>query len=237
MKFVIHKADTRGHANFGWLDSHHTFSFGRYYDPDRIQFGVLRVLNDDIVIGGAGFGTHPHDNMEIISIPLQGAIEHQDSMGTKGVIQTGDVQIMSAGTGISHSEYNHSSTEELNFLQIWILPKEKNIQPRYEQKSYQLENTPNQWIPLVAPDHKEAVWINQDAYFFLAKIDEDHKLPYQIKKKGNGVYLLVIDGNITAGNQELSKRDGIGIYEVNEVEVNALDDAKVLLIEVPMEGR
>ncbi len=230
----MHKSHTRGHVNYGWLDSHHSFSFGRYYDPDREQFGKLRVLNDDIVVGGAGFGTHPHNNMEIVSIPLQGAIEHQDSMGTRGVIQTGDVQIMSAGSGITHSEYNQSATEAVNFLQIWVLPRQKNIKPRYAQKSYDLGQSLNQWNTVVAPDHPDALRINQDAYFQLATLEKGKTLSYELKNFQHGVYLFVIEGRIKVGDITLDKRDGAGFYDLQHLTVESEEKTYLLLIEVPM---
>src|SRR6476646_4488477 len=165
MKTVLHEANNRGKANFGWLDSKHSFSFGHWYDPEKINFGALRVLNDDIVLGGEGFGAHPHDNMEIVSIPLYGALKHKDSTGRNEIIKQFDVQIMSAGSGITHSEFNASETEAVNFLQIWIMPKKRNIEPRYEQKTFSPANRSNRFQTVVAPDDKDAVWINQDAWF------------------------------------------------------------------------
>ncbi len=232
---VIHKADTRGLANHGWLRSRHTFSFAQYFDQNRIHFGALRVLNDDIVQGGTGFGKHPHDNMEIISIPLKGALEHQDSTGSKKVIQTGEVQIMSAGSGLYHSEYNHSKSEEVNFLQIWVFPKEKNIQPRYEQKKYDFESKRNELITVVAPDNKDALWINQDAWFSLGNISKEKTLDYSIKKKGNGVYIFLIEGSATANDISLEKRDGLGLTNVEKVTFEFKDNSTVLIMDVPME--
>lgn len=230
----MHKADSRGHSNFGWLDSHHSFSFGRYYHPERISFGKLRVLNDDMVAGGAGFGTHPHDNMEIVSIPLQGAIEHRDSTGTRGVIHTGDVQIMSAGSGITHSEYNHSGTDTLNFLQLWVIPEKMNIQPRYDQKTYQIGERPNQWHTVVAPDVEGALWINQDSYFSLLQTDKATELEYHLRKAGNGVYFFVIEGGFHSAGSHLSRRDALGIYETEAVSLEVAPDSYLLAVEVPM---
>ena len=234
MKSTIHNADKRGHVSFGWLDSHHSFSFGNYYEPKKIHFGMLRVLNDDVITGGSGFGTHPHDNMEIISIPLKGAIEHKDSTGTQAVINENDVQIMSAGTGIRHSEYNHNKDKEANFLQIWIIPKKSNIQPKYDQKTFNPQERINKLQTVAAPDNENAVWINQDAWLSLGNLKSDFSTVYSIKKAGNGVYAFVIDGNVTINDQSLFKRDAIGIWDADELKVTAVTDAQILLIEVPM---
>lgn len=234
MKSVLHSADRRGHVSFGWLDSHHSFSFGNYYDPERIQFGMLRVLNDDVILGGSGFGMHPHENMEIVSIPLAGALEHKDSTGTQAVIRENDVQIMSAGTGIKHSENNYSKNEAAQFLQIWVIPKKKNIQPRYDQKTFLPKNRINNIQTIVAPDDDSAVWINQDAWFSLANIKGGFSTNYDIKKAGNGVYIFVINGSVAIQNMALYKRDAVGIWDVDQVEITAETDAEILLIEVPM---
>jgi redox-sensitive bicupin YhaK (pirin superfamily) len=235
MKTVLHKANTRGHANHGWLNSFHTFSFAGYYDPTRVNFGALRVLNDDIVAGGAGFGQHPHDNMEIISIPLRGALEHGDNTGGHGVIKSGEVQIMSAGSGIAHSEKNASKTDDVNFLQVWVFPKERNIQPRYDQKLFLESDRMNKFQAVVSPEKNNgALWINQDAWFSLGKFSEGEKTTYAINKKGNGVYAFVIDGDVTINDQKLNKRDGLGIWETDTLTIVADKNAEVLLIEVPM---
>jgi len=234
MKTILHQSNSRGHSNFGWLDSYHSFSFGRYYDPQRMGFGLLRVLNDDHVTGGAGFGTHPHDNMEIVSIPLWGNMAHKDSTGTNGVIKTGDVQIMSAGSGITHSEFNLSKDEDLKFLQIWVMPKERNIKPRYAQQSYDLNHNLNQWQTVVAPDKEQALWINQDAYFTMIKTDRVLQTSYQLKQAANGVYLFVIEGTLKVKEHQLNQRDALGIYEAEEVEMEISRDAYILAIEVPM---
>ena len=231
MKKIVHRADTRGAANFGWLDSKHTFSFGRYFHPERVQFGALRVLNDDIVQPSKGFGTHPHDNMEIVSIPLFGTLAHKDSTGNEKTIETGEVQIMSAGKGLTHSEYNFSDNELVNFLQIWVLPKELNIEPRYDQKHFELGE--NQLINVVAPDNENALWINQDAWFSLGTF-QDGDFTYQMHDSGNGVYLFVIDGAIQAGGETLNKRDAIGISDVSSVDLRFTEQTKFLAIEVPM---
>jgi redox-sensitive bicupin YhaK (pirin superfamily) len=218
------------------LDSYHTFSFADYQNPERMQFGALRVLNDDSVIGGEGFGTHPHNNMEIISIPLQGDLEHKDSMGNGGVIHFGEVQVMSAGTGITHSEFNANSDKTVNFFQIWVFPNEKNVTPRYDQQRFDFLNTKNQWMQIVSPNpDDDGLWIHQDAWFNIGTFDKDYSLVYEIKKKGNGLYVIVIEGDIEVETQRLSKRDGLGIRDVNSVEFTALsNNARVLLMEVPM---
>lgn len=237
MKTVLHKAETRGHANHGWLNSHHTFSFAHYYNPARMNFGVLRVLNDDVVAGGMGFGKHPHDNMEIISIPLSGDLEHQDSMGNKAVIKQNDIQIMSAGTGIFHSEYNKNKDTEVNFLQIWVFPKVENIKPRYDQITFDPANRVNRLQQVVTAKQEDAeggVWINQDAWFHLGNLKKDYETEYSIKQKGNGVYAFVIEGNVSINGQVLNKRDGFGIWETDTLTIKADSDAEILLMDVPM---
>jgi redox-sensitive bicupin YhaK (pirin superfamily) len=235
MNTVLHKANTRGNANHGWLNSHHTFSFANYYDPARVHFGVLRVLNDDIVAGGKGFGKHPHDNMEIISIPLQGDLEHKDSMGNVAVIRQNDVQIMSAGTGIYHSEYNKDVKRSVNFLQIWIFPKETNIEPRYDQRTFKPEDRVNKFQNIVSADkNAEGVWINQDAWFHLGNLKKGFQQDYELKQKGNGVYAFVLEGDITINGQKLNKRDGLGVWDIDKISVTADSDAEVLLMDVPM---
>lgn len=235
MKTIVHSSESRGTANHGWLKSRHTFSFAGYHNPERVHFGALRVLNDDQVAGGQGFGTHPHDNMEIVSIPLQGDLAHQDSTGRSEVIREGDVQIMSAGTGIRHSEFNHNKDEEVHFLQIWVFPKERNITPRYEQKSYSPEDRVNKFQTVVSPEGGDAIWINQDAFFSLANLDAGVKLNYEVKKPGNGVYLFVLNGELTAAGENLDTRDAVAITEAESFEIKAKSYAEVLVIEVPME--
>ncbi|MBL3658079.1 pirin family protein [Fulvivirga sediminis] len=238
MKKIIHRANTRGHANHGWLDTHHTFSFASYYDPSRMNFGMLRVLNDDVVSGGAGFGKHPHDNMEIISIPLSGSLKHEDSMGNSGVIETNEVQIMSAGTGIVHSEFNPNENEKVNFLQIWVFPKQHNIEPRYGQKAFNPEDRLNKIQTVVSPEQGgDALWINQDAYFSLANMEEGLELTYDLKSPQHGVYIFNLSGEVAVGDEVLAKRDGMGIYEVDQFTLQAKEKSDVILIEVPMTSR
>lgn len=239
MEKIIHKADTRGIGNHGWLISHHTFSFGSYYNPERMQFGLLRVLNDDEVIGGAGFGTHPHDNMEIVSIPLSGSLEHQDTMGHSSVIYTNDVQIMSAGRGLKHSEYNHSRTEKVNFLQIWVYPKEKDIRPRYGQKTFDPKERVNKIQTVVSPDRSsvDTLWINQDAYFSLGAFDAGFESHYQMRYEEHGLYVFVIKGAVEIADEQLQKRDGIGMWDASEVAFSALEPSELLFIEIPMMSR
>lgn len=234
MTLVRHNANTRGTANLGWLLSKHTFSFGRYYHPERIHFGALRVLNDDIVEPGMGFGTHPHDNMEIVSIPLEGDLEHKDSTGNTEVIRKGDVQIMSAGYGLTHSEYNHSKNKAVNFLQIWVLPKKQDIEPRYQQITFDPENRKNRLQTVVAPDDDSALWINQDAWFTLSDLDAGKSLEYIPHQSGNGTYAFVIDGEVTINGEKLGKRDAVGFPDAEQLNIRADQNAQLLLIEVPM---
>ena len=235
MQTKVQRSSERGHANFGWLDSHHSFSFGHWYDPGKVHFGALRVLNDDVVKGGEGFGTHPHDNMEIISIPLRGALAHKDSTGTDGIIKTGDVQIMSAGTGIRHSEFNASKTEDVNFFQVWILPKEKNIKPRYEQKTFNASGRKDKWQIVVSPDEKDGgVLINQDAVFSLYHAEQDTSVAYKNRFTGNGVYLFVIEGELEMGGNTLHTRDALEISGTDEFELNIRPGTNLLAIEVPL---
>ncbi|MEP7167997.1 MAG: pirin family protein [Bacteroidota bacterium] len=235
MKTVIHKSDSRGHADHGWLNTYHSFSFANYHNSDKVHFGMLRVLNDDYVAEGMGFGTHPHDNMEIVTIVTSGALEHRDSMGNTAVIKPNEVQIMSAGTGITHSEYNHSKTEPVKLFQIWVFPKERNIKPRYDQKLFSAEEKKNKLLTVVSPSKENsAVWINQDAWFSLGSLEKNKSIEYNLHKKGNGVYVFVIEGEITAGEIDLGKRDGVGISDADKFNVTAKTNADVLLIEIPM---
>jgi redox-sensitive bicupin YhaK (pirin superfamily) len=235
MKTTLHKSDSRGHANHGWLDTNHTFSFANYYNEERMHFGALRVLNDDFVEGGMGFGKHPHDNMEIISIPLSGDLEHKDSMGNTTVIKQNDVQIMSAGTGVQHSEYNKDKGEKVNFLQLWIFPKVRDIAPRYDQKTFDPAERINKLQQIVSPVETDSgVTINQDAWLHLGNFENGFSTNYTIKNKGNGVYVFVLSGDVTINDQKLNKRDGFGIWEVDEFLISANPNAEILLIEVPM---
>jgi redox-sensitive bicupin YhaK (pirin superfamily) len=233
---ILHKADTRGDANHGWLHSKHTFSFANYYDPERIHFGALRVLNDDRVEAGMGFGTHPHDNMEIISIPLEGDLEHKDSMGNVAVIKHGDVQVMSAGTGITHSEYNKNKDRLVKFLQIWVFPNKRNVKPRYDQITLNNNDRHNTLQQILSPDPDDAgVWVHQDAWFHLGRFERGVSARYTLKKQGNGVYAFVIAGNVTIDGNSLNERDGLGIWETEWISITAdSEGAEVLLMEVPM---
>ena len=232
---ILHKANTRGHANHGWLNSYHSFSFANYHNPQRMHFGVLRVLNDDTVDAAQGFGKHPHDNMEIISIPLEGDLEHQDSMGNTTVISHGDVQVMSAGTGIYHSEYNKNKDKPVKFLQIWVFPNQKNVTPRYGQITLDKADRKNKLQQILSPNaDDEGVWIHQDAWFHLADFDKDTTASYALKKKGNGVYAFVLKGDISINNQALNSRDGFGIWDTETLSIKADSDAELLLMEVPM---
>lgn len=234
MNTIVYKANERGHANHGWLNSYHSFSFAGYHDPKKIHFGALRVLNDDTVAGGMGFGKHPHDNMEIVSIPLSGDLAHKDSTGRDKIIRQGDVQIMSAGSGIAHSEMNANKDKEVKFLQIWVFPKEHNITPRYDQKTFDVEKRHNTIQTVVAPDNDSAVWINQDAWFSLTNLDKGITTEYSLNKKGSGLYVFVLEGQVTAGGQVLGRRDAVGISDADKVSITAGENAEVLLIEVPM---
>ena len=236
MNTVLHKANTRGVANHGWLQAQHSFSFANYYNPERMHFGVLRVLNDDKIAPSKGFGTHPHNNMEIISIPLAGALEHKDSMGNGAVVQYGDVQVMSAGTGIQHSEYNANDDQEMNLLQIWVFPNKRNVTPRYDQISIKDIQKENEFYQVLSPNpNDQGVWIHQDAWFHLGKFDQEVVSDYKIHKQGNGVYAFVIDGTAEIAGQALNKRDGFGIWDTDTFEVKSSKDSQILLMEVPME--
>ena len=235
MKSVLHKANTRGHADHGWLNSHHTFSFANYHNPDRMHFGVLRVLNDDVVAGGKGFGTHPHDNMEIISIPLQGDLEHKDSMGNATVIKQGDVQVMSAGTGVRHSEYNKNKDKEVRFLQIWMFPNKKNVTPRYDQTTLSTNKSANSFEQILSPNQNDdGVWAYQNAWFNLGEFESGCEETYQIKGVGNGVYVFVLEGEVTVEGQSLSKRDGFGVWDAESISLKTTKKTKILLMDVPM---
>lgn len=232
---ILHPANTRGDANHGWLHSKHTFSFANYYNPDRMHFGVLRVLNDDIVAAGMGFGTHPHDNMEIISIPLEGDLEHKDSMGNVAVIRNGDIQVMSAGTGITHSEYNKNKDQQVKFLQIWVFPNKRNVIPRYDQITLNAADRHNKLQQIVSPNPNDAgVWINQNAWFNLGNFDQNVSTEYTLNNKNNGLYVFNLSGNLEINEQTLNPRDGFGIWDTDKVSIKAQTNTEFLLMEVPM---
>lgn len=232
---VLHKSETRGDANHGWLHSRHTFSFANYYNPERMHFGVLRVLNDDTVASGMGFSTHPHDNMEIISIPLEGDLEHKDSMDNVTVIKNGDIQVMSAGTGIKHSEFNKNKDKQVKFLQIWVFPNKKNVTPRYDQISLNEKDRHNKLQQILSPiANDEGVWIHQNAWFHLGKFDKGIATEYNFKGKGNGLYVFNLNGDLRVNDQLLNSRDGFGIWDINKVSIKADSDSEFLLMEVPM---
>jgi redox-sensitive bicupin YhaK (pirin superfamily) len=235
MKTVLHKASTRGHANHGWLKTFHTFSFANYHHPERIHFGMLRVLNDDWIAPGMGFGMHPHDNMEIITIPLSGVVEHKDSMGNHGTISAGEIQVMSAGSGIYHSEFNGSKTEELSLLQIWVFSDKRNVEPRYEQISIRDLEKHNELYQIISPNPEDdGMWIHQKAWFHLGNLSADWEGTYTSKSQNSGVYFFVIEGAVQVNGIELDKRDGIGISETQSFEIKASADSKILLMEVPV---
>ncbi|MES2800424.1 MAG: pirin family protein [Bacteroidota bacterium] len=235
MNTILHKANTRGNANHGWLNSQHTFSFANYYNAERMHFGVLRVLNDDTVAQGMGFGTHPHDNMEIISIPLEGDLEHKDSMGNTTVIKQGDIQVMSAGTGIQHSEYNKNKDKEVKFLQIWLFPNKRDVTPRYDQISITDLEKKNDFYQVLSPSaDDQGVWIHQDAWFHLGTFENEIETSYELKGKGTGVYLFVLEGAVEVEGQQLEKRDGFGIWDVEKINLKSVSESRVLLMEVPM---
>ena len=235
MKTILQKASERGSADHGWLKTKFYFSFADYHNPEKIHFGLLRVLNDDIVAGGGGFPMHPHDNMEIVTIPFTGALQHKDSTGGNGIIQSGDVQIMSAGTGVRHSEFNASPTEAVNLFQIWVFPKKRDITPRYDQRNFSINDRINKWQFVVSPNEADnGLWINQDARFALTKLEAGKALTYTNAFKGNGVYLVVINGSAKVGDVQLSKRDALGIYDTDSFIVTANEDTELLAVEIPM---
>lgn len=236
MNTVIHKAATRGHGNHGWLNSHHTFSFANYHNPERMNFGVLRVLNDDMISESQGFGTHPHRDMEIISIPLEGDLKHKDNMGNETIIKEGDIQVMSAGTGVMHSEYNNNPDKPVKFLQIWVIPNKQSVTPRYDQISLADIAKENKFYQVLSPNKEdEGVWIYQDAWFHIGKFTKGNSDDYQIKKAGNDVYIFVLEGEVEINGEKLSRRDGMGIWDTDQFTVTATEDARVLLMEVPMD--
>ncbi|MDD2916996.1 MAG: pirin family protein [Candidatus Gracilibacteria bacterium] len=232
---VLHRADTRGHANHGWLDTHHSFSFADYYDSSRMGFGALRVLNDDIIAPGMGFGTHPHADMEIITIPLEGDLEHRDSMGNGTIIKSGDIQVMSAGTGIRHSEFNPNRDKYTNLLQIWIIPNTTGATPRYDQITLVPKHSENTFEQIISPNPEGAgIWIHQDAWFHIGKFDSGKTIEYSFKKPANGLYIFVISGSLEIENITLETRDGIGIWDTNHISMKMLANSRILLMEVPM---
>lgn len=235
MKTILFEAGDRGSADYGWLKPNYYFSFAQYHNPEKVHFGLLRVLNDDFVAGGGGFPTHPHDNMEIVTIPFTGALQHKDSTGGNGVIKAGDIQIMSAGTGVQHSEFNASETEPVTLFQVWVFPKERNIKPRYDQRNFDVSDRINRWQTVVSPlDSDKALWINQDARFALTRLDAGKQISYSPAFKGNGVFLVVITGSVQVDGKQLNKRDAIGISETDSFSITADTDAELLAIEIPM---
>ena len=235
MKKVFHPASSRGAADHGWLRAKHSFSFANYYNSERVQFGALRVLNDDIIAPGMGFGTHPHDNMEIVTIPLDGALEHKDSLDNIGVIETDEIQVMSAGSGVYHSEYNKNKDQSVSLLQIWVFPNKKNVTPRYDQKNIKDLKKVNSFYPIVTPDQNDAgMWIHQDAWFHLGEFDKETRINYNINKKGNGVYAFLIEGSVQIDGESLEKRDALGIWDTEKFELLANQNSRILLIEVPL---
>ena len=235
MKKIFHSASSRGAANHGWLQAKHSFSFANYYNSERVQFGALRVLNDDIISPGMGFGTHPHDNMEIITIPLQGTLEHKDSMDNIGIIEAGEIQVMSAGRGIYHSEYNKNKDQSVSLLQIWVFPNKKNVTPRYDQKNIKDLKKSNLFYPIVTPNQNgPAMWIHQDAWFHLGEFDKETKIKHKINKKGNGVYIFLIEGNVEIDGKLLGKRDALGVWDTESFDLYANQNSRILLIEVPL---
>ncbi len=234
MQKIIHTSVSRGHANHGWLDTKHTFSFANYYNPERIHFGALRVLNDDIIAAGTGFGEHPHDNMEIITIPLTGSVSHKDTMGNVSVVRAGEIQVMSAGSGIFHSEHNRGK-EVLNMFQIWLFPNQKNVTPRYDQVSLESLKKENEFYQVLSPDKDDqGVWIYQDAWFFMGDFDAGRQVTYTVKKPGNGVYIMVVEGEITIDGAKLGKRDAIELTELSDVYIRIDKKTKLLVMDVPM---
>jgi len=237
MTTKLFEANLRGKADYGWLKANFSFSFGNYFNPERIQFGMLRVLNDDTIDGGTGFGTHSHDNMEIITIPLEGGLKHRDSMGNEGVIRFGEVQVMSAGTGIQHSEINASQKEQAKTLQLWVFPDNQDVKPRYEQKSFDIENQINTFVNIVSPKEKNdgyALWVYQQTFFNLGIFEKDTTITYKVNIPENGVYLFLIEGEIEVDNQILKPRDAMGIIDFDQFEIKINSKAKILLVEVPM---
>ena len=235
MKKTFHPSAARGEADHGWLHAKHSFSFAQFFNPERIQFGALRVLNDDVIAPGMGFGTHPHNNMEIITIPLKGALEHKDSMDNIGVVAVDEIQVMSAGTGVSHSEYNKNKDQPLNLLQLWVLPNQQNVVPRYDQKNIKSLKKTNALYPVISPNHDNAgMWIHQDAWFHLGDFNQKTTVPYSLHKQGNGVYAFMIEGRASIEGESLEKRDALGVWETESFSITAEKNSRILLVEVPM---
>ena len=235
MKKTFHPSAARGEADHGWLHAKHSFSFAQFFNPERIQFGALRVLNDDVIAPGMGFGTHPHNNMEIITIPLKGALEHKDSMDNIGVVAVDEIQVMSAGTGVSHSEYNKNKDQPLNLLQLWVLPNQQNVVPRYDQKNIKSLKKTNALYPVISPNHDDAgMWIHQDAWFHLGDFNQKTTVPYSLHKQGNGVYAFMIEGRASIEGESLEKRDALGVWETEGFSITAEKNSRILLVEVPM---
>ena len=235
MKTIIHRGSGRGHANYGWLDTRYSFSFANYHDPEKIHFGALRVFNDDTLEGGGGFDRHPHDNMEITTIVLEGSLEHHDSMGHKQQIRAGEVQVMTAGTGIFHSEYNADEKKPLKLFQIWVFPAMKNLTPRYDQKEFDPEERNDRWQRLVSPDEAGPLMLNQKTWFSRTKLSAGKNIEYTLHDKSHGVYVFMIDGTADVASARLETRDAIGISETEEISIRAGKDSDILLIEVPMQ--
>lgn len=236
MKTIFHPENSRGHANHGWLNAKHSFSFASWYNPERVHFGTLRVLNDDTVSPGMGFGTHPHDNMEIITIPLEGAIAHKDSMGNSATITAGEIQVMSAGTGVQHSEFNPNEDQELKLFQIWLFPNKRNVEPRYDQQKIAVDEHLNEFVQILSPNKDDAgVWIHQDAWFHMGKFTEDKTLTYELKNPENGLYIMQVEGSSVIDGQQLNRRDALGIMETSSVTLQLTKGSTLLLMEIPME--
>ncbi|MFN4973053.1 MAG: pirin family protein [Bacteroidota bacterium] len=237
MKTWIHREEKRGHALHGWLNAKHSFSFGRWYDPSRLHFGALRVLNDDEVAPGMGFGMHPHDNMEIITLVQSGALEHKDNMGNGSVMRPNDVQVMSAGTGVLHSEMNPLKDEPVKLFQIWVFPDKEDVKPRYEQKTFDPAQRKNKWQQIIKPDTQtegEGIFIYQQAWFSLADTEGNSSLTYTSKRTGNGAYVFIIDGQVRINGEQLNTRDALCVTQYSEIEIHSTTDARILIMDVPM---
>lgn len=235
MEKIIVRANERGLADHGWLKARHTFSFAGYYNPERVHFGTLRVFNDDVVAGGMGFGMHPHDNMEIVTIPIKGSLEHKDSQGNSGVITNGEVQVMSAGSGIHHSEFNHSKDEDVNLMQIWVFTRTRDIEPRYDQKRFDAEGRKNKFQVVVSPEeNKESLWVNQYVYFNLGDFDKGQNIKYERKLKNNGLWIFMIEGEAEIDGEKLGRRDSMGITGADDIDIKFSEDSQILVMDVPM---